>query len=79
MNVDPTHQAHLNTTSSVNQLDNYAVDNIIIRCVDDGPSDDRADNYSISSHHQVIGRRRCRPVTTTTSNKCKWYMFNIQY
>ncbi|XP_065895728.1 uncharacterized protein [Dysidea avara] len=64
----PTHTAHpsrLITSNSVNQLDNYAVDNIIIQCVDDGPSDGRTDNYSVSSHHQVIGRRRCRPVTTT--------------
>jgi len=77
------HPSRLTTTSSVNQLDNYAVDNIIIRCVDDGPSDDRAGNYSISSHHQVIGRRRCRAATTATTttittttaaaatNKCK--------
>ena len=48
--------------SSVDQPD-YAVDNIIMRCVDDGPSDDRAD--SISSHCQVIGRR-C-PTTPTIS------------
>ena len=41
--------------SSVDHPD-YAVDDIIMRCVDDGPSDDRAD--SISSHCQVIGRRR---------------------
>jgi len=43
----------------------YAVGNIIMRCVDDGPSDDRTD--SISSHHQVIGRR-CK--TTITSSEC---------
>ena len=73
-----THKAHrsrVTTTSrlSVNQIDNCAVDNIIIRCADDGPSDDRADNYSIHSHHQVIGRRRCRTVTTSTiaTNECK--------
>ncbi|XP_065894594.1 uncharacterized protein [Dysidea avara] len=61
-NIHPTRLV----PNSVNQLDTHAVDNIIIRCVDDGPSDDRADNYSISSHHQVIGRR-CRIVTTTTT------------
>ena len=55
----------MTTTSSVNQSDSYAVDNIIMRCVDDGPSDNRAD--SISSHHQVIGRRRCRTVTITST------------
>ena len=49
------------------QLDTHAADNVIIGCTDDGPSDDRADNYSISSHHQVIGRRRYRTVTATTS------------
>ena len=48
------------------QLDTHAVDNVIIRCTDDGPSDDRVDNYFISSHHQVIGRRRCRTVTATS-------------
>ena len=65
-----SHKAHpsrLITTSSVNQLDNYAVDNIIIRCVDDGPSDDRA--CSISSHHQVNGRGSHRAVTTTCIGK----------
>jgi len=74
--TDPTDKvpsSKLITTSSVNQLDNYAVDNIIIRCVDDGPSDDRAENYSTNSHNQAIGRR-CRTVTTnmSTSKKCKW-------
>ncbi|XP_065894258.1 uncharacterized protein [Dysidea avara] len=67
---DPTHPPHpsrLITSSSVNQSDNYAVDNIVIRCVDDGPSDDRADNYSISSHHQVIDRRRSRLATTKST------------
>jgi len=54
------HSSGLITTSCVNQLDNNAADNVIIRCVDNGPSNDRTDNYSISSHHQVIGRRRCR-------------------
>ena len=54
---------------SVCQLDNEAEDNIIIRCVDDGPSDDRAD--SSSSHHQVIGRKRCRTVATIATSKCK--------
>ena len=62
-----THTAHPTriTTSGVSQLDNYAVDNIIIRCVEDGPSDGAADNYSISSHHQIIGRRRCRFAVTS--------------
>ena len=56
--------------SSINhcQLDAHAVDNIIVRCVDDRPSDDRADNYSISNHLQVIGRRRCRTVTDCKCN-----------
>ncbi|XP_065894609.1 uncharacterized protein [Dysidea avara] len=61
------HNHNYNRSSRVNQSD-YAVDNIIIRCVDDGPSDDRADNYSISSHHQVIGRRRCRTAVTTATS-----------
>ena len=76
--VATTHKAHparLITTSSVNQSDNCAEDNIIIRCVDGGSSDDRADNYSISSHFQVIGRRRCRTsattITTITDSKCE--------
>jgi len=56
------------TTSSVNQLDNEAVDSAIFRCVDDGPSDDRAD--SISSHHQVVGRRRCKLISNTNECKC---------
>ena len=65
------------TVLNDDQLENYATDSVIIRCVDDGPSNDRADNYSISSHRQVIGRRRCRPVTTVTStNTCKWHMHN---
>ncbi|XP_065885277.1 uncharacterized protein [Dysidea avara] len=42
------------------QFDTQAADNIIIRCVHDGAPDDRA---TISSHHQVIGRR-CRPANT---------------
>ena len=70
---DTTRNIHpliLNMPNSVNQLDTHAVDNIIIRCVDGGPSDDRTDNYSISSRHQVIGRR-CRTVTTTTTDKSK--------
>ena len=61
--------------SSVDHPD-YAVDNIIMRCVDDVPSDDRAD--SISSHHQVIGRRCPYRIATTNAstiatNVCKWY------
>jgi len=56
-------------TSSVNQLDDYAVDNIITRCINDEPSDAGAENYSISRHHQIISRRRCRTVTAT--NICK--------
>ena len=40
-----------------------------MRCVDDGAPDDRA---TISSHHQVIGRRR-RPATTVP-NMCKWWL-----
>ena len=40
-------------------MDNCAQENVILRSVDDGTSDDRADNYSITSHHQVVGRR-CR-------------------
>jgi len=58
----------------INHSDNEAVDNIIIKCVDDRPSDDRADNCSISSRHQVIGKRRCRTVNTAT-NKCKLLHF----
>ncbi|XP_065894589.1 uncharacterized protein [Dysidea avara] len=71
LRTDTTRNIHpliLNMPNSVNQLDTHAVDNIIIRCVDGGPSDDRTDNYSISSRHQVIGRR-CRTVTTTTTDK----------
>ena len=64
-----TPKAHpLSTTSRVNQLENEAVDNIIIRCVDNGPSDGRAD--SISNHRKVNGRRRCRTVTATIDS-CK--------
>jgi len=59
------HPSTVTPTSSDNQSESYAVDNIIMRCVDDGLSDDRAD--SISSHHQAIGRRRYRNVTTTTT------------
>ena len=63
------HKAHPSSTlSSVNQLDNEAVDNIIIRCVDYGPSDGRAD--SISSHRKVNSRRRCKTVTTPIDS-CK--------
>jgi len=55
----------LTTASSINQLDSCAEDNVIIQCGDDGPSDNNADNYSISSNHHLIGRR-CRHLTTTT-------------
>ena len=51
---------------SGNQLDNCAVESNVIRCFDDGPLDGAGDNKSIISHHQVIGRRRCRLVTTNT-------------
>ena len=61
--------SRLTAASSINQLDDCAVDNIIIKCVSDEPSDDRADNYPISSHHQVVGRRR-RAVTTSSTCKC---------
>ena len=74
--IDTTHSIHLPRLVApiiVNQLDSYATDNVITRCVDDGPSDDRADNYSISSHHQVIRRRRCRTITTAT-NKCECFL-----
>ncbi|XP_065894306.1 uncharacterized protein [Dysidea avara] len=66
--TDVTHKTYPSRLVTTSQLDNYAVDNIIIQCVDDGPSDDRADNYSVSSHHQIVGRRRCRPVTTATNH-----------
>ena len=42
-----------------------AIDNIIIRCVDDGPSHERANNFSIRNHHRVIHGRRCRLVTSS--------------
>ena len=58
------------------QLDTYAVDNVIIRCNDDGPSDDRVDNYSISSDHQVIGRRKCRTVTATSKGNTEMISVN---
>ena len=76
--TDVTHKTYPSRLVTTSQLDNYAVDNIIIQCVDDGPSDDRADNYSVSSHHQIVGRRRCRPVTTATS-KCKWFILGENY
>ena len=66
------HPARLITTGSVTQLDNCAEDNVIIRCVDDGPLDDKADNYSVTSHHQVVGRK-CRsnlfPAESVTQRK----------
>ena len=58
----------------VNQLDSHATDNVIIQCTDDGASDNRVDNYPISNHHQVIGRRRYRTVSTTT-NKCEQWLY----
>ena len=62
----------MTTTSNTNRSDNCAEEDIINRCVDDGPSDGRADNYSITSHHQVVGRR-CRsslvPAESVTQRK----------
>jgi len=54
-------------SSSLDLLDNQAVDSVIIRCVHDGAQGDRA---AISSHHQAIGKR-CRPATTL-SKTCKY-------
>ena len=51
------------------KIHNAAVDNVIIQCVDDGPSDDRAESFC--SHHQIVSRR-CRLVTAQ-SQKGRWW------
>jgi len=64
LNYDKTDLA----SSTTAQFNNCAApDSIITPCVDDVPSDDRADNHLISSHNS---RRRCK-VATTVTNKSK--------
>jgi len=52
-------------TINSKQVNIAAVDNIIVRCVDDEASDDRGE---INSHVQFVGRRRCK-LDTASSQK----------
>ena len=55
--------------SNFYQFDDCVSDNVIVRCIDDGASEDRAENYSISGHGQVTSRRY--RVQTSNAGTCK--------
>ena len=56
------------------QLNNCLVDNSTLQCfINDGASDDRAVECSISSHYSRNGRRRLVVLeATATNNQCKY-------
>lgn len=63
----------MNRRHKIFEIHDAAVDNVIIQCVDDGPSDDKAESFC--SRHHIIGKRRCKLVTAQ-SQKGKWWHRN---